>query len=146
MILASVAALSFAACSPARVADTQQKGAERVTIAWGIDNAHTDDTGMTTADVSLVVTKASGKTHTLPLGTYVGCGQQEALKDDAYLSLKCWWAGGGDDFWVRMDATNVLVVEHRAVDETLDIPAFEPLRSLALEDGVVIVPMAKPRM
>lgn len=135
----AVTALSLvilAACQPAT------KSGERVTIAWGIENMQEDDTGKTTADVSLVITKESGKKHTIPLGSYDGCGPEAAPEKGPLLSLKCWRAGGGDEFQIRTDATNVLVIEHRAVDEELPIPAFSTVRTVALEDGVVIVPIA----
>ena len=134
--LASLLLVALSACAPAT------DDGEKVTISWGIDNEKTDDTGRTTADVSFVVTKDDGKVHALPIGRYAGCGEQTAPEDGPLLTLKCWWAGGGDDFEVRMDATNVLAIDHRSVDEEAPIPEFTTLRTVALEDGVTIVPVA----
>ncbi len=135
-VIATLSLVMLAACQPAT------PSGERVTIAWGYENKETDDTGKTTADVSLVITKANGKKHTLPLGSYVGCGSETTPAEGALLTLKCWWAGSGDEFQIRTDATNVLVIEHRTLDEELLIPAFKTVRTVALEDGVVIVPVA----
>lgn len=97
---------------------------------------------MTTADVSLAVTKGDGSTRGIDLGRYAGCGEQKAPEDGPLLTLTCWWAGGGDEFQVRMDATNTLVVDHRVLDEMVDIPEFTPVRSILLPDDVEIVTKA----
>lgn len=119
--------LALCACAP---------DPNAVAISWGIENKRTDDAGTMMADVSLTVTKADGKTHSVPLGRYGGCGDKAAPEDGPLLTLSCRTPGGGDDFRVRMDATNVLAIEHRALPEE----TFETLRTVALEDGATIVP------
>jgi hypothetical protein len=137
LLFPSLALVALAACSPS----TGPTSGDAVTVSWGMNDRHTDDAGTTTAEVSLVVTKADGTKHPLPLGRYAGCGEESAPQDGPLLTLSCRSAGGGDEFQVRMDATNVLAIDHRPMPEG----AFETLRTVALEDGVTIVPVAEAR-
>lgn len=139
LVLASLSLLALTACATPASDETT---AERLTVSWGFDKTSTDDTGMTTSDVSLLVTKDDGSTRGIDLGRFAGCGEEAAPEDGPFLTLKCWWAGAGDDFEVRMDATNSLVIYHRSLDEGADIPEFTPVRTLLLPDGAVVVPVA----
>ncbi len=138
IVLTPLSLLVLFACTPTPPSNNAKQ--ERLTISWALENETTDDTGMTTADVSLVVAREDGSARGIDLERFAGCGEQAAPEDGPLLTLKCWWAGGGDEFQVRMDATNTLVVDHRVLDEMLDIPEFTPVRSILLPDNATIVP------
>lgn len=138
-VLTSLSLLTLAGCAastPTNVDSSRQQ----LTVSWGLEKESTDKTGRTTADVSLVVVKEDGSARGIDLGRFAGCGETAAPEDGPLLTLKCWWAGSGDEFQVRMDATNTLVVDHRVLDEAADIPDFTPVRSILLPDNAIILP------
>ena len=132
--LASFAVLGLVACTPGNDVATKS-----ITVSWDITNERTDEFGQTSNDVSLVLNNDDGsERERVLLGTFVGCTQQEAPADGPILTLKCWFAGSGDDFQVRFEGTNTLVVDHRIVDAEADIPEFEPMTSVDVPNGVMI--------
>ena len=134
LFLASLSVLGLVACATGNHADTKA-----ITLSWDLTNERTDDTGKTSNDVSLVLSNDDGSERDrVLLGTFDGCTQQEAPADGPILTLKCWFAGGGDDFQVRFEGTNTLVVDHRIVDEQVEIPAFEPMTTVEVPVGVMI--------
>jgi|GEM_PF-3479181 len=147
--LASLSILALSACfgPAADEALQEQDGAieaiPRITINWVFENEKTDDTGMTTADISLAVRTSADDVENIALGTYAGCGEEAMPADGAILTLKCWWAGGGDEFQVRMDGMNMLAIDYRGLDEMVDIPDFAPMKSIEIPDGVMIMTMGK---
>lgn len=146
LALASLAVLSLAACTPTTPVvpdESADHDHPSLMLSWDVVAGEEDDTGMTMSDVSLVLSGPMGDERgRLDLGSYAGCGVQEVPGDGPMLTLKCWWAGGGDDFQVRMEGTNTLVVDHRAVDEEAEIPEFTPLKSMTAPEGMMIAPVA----
>lgn len=133
-ILASLCVLGLVACTPG-----SHKATKSITLSWDIANERTDEFGKTSNDVSLILRNDDGSERDrVLLGTFDGCGQQEVPGDGPILTLKCWWAGAGDDFQVRFEGTNTLVVDHRIVDEAADIPEFMPMTDVQVPDGVMI--------
>jgi len=140
LVLASLSLVTLAACVSTVEDDF---GAGPMAISWDLYEEKTDDTGMTTHEVAFVVTNgADERVAHVKLGRFAGCTQQDAPADGPLLTLKCWWAGGGDDFQVRMEGTDTLVIDHRSVDEQADIPEFDPLESVKIPEGVEVVPVA----
>lgn len=142
LVLASLSILALSACSPAAPADPQDGAMEampHVTINWVLENEQTDDVGMTTHDVSLAVRTSADDVENVPLGAYIGCGEETMPADGALLTLKCWWAGGGDEFQVRMEGANTLSIDHRVLDEMADIPDFAPMKSVEIPTGSLIM-------
>ncbi len=139
LFLASLSVLGLVACATGNHIDTKA-----VTLSWDITNERTDGTGKTSADVSFIVKNDDGSERDrVLLGTFDGCGSQEAPEDGPLLTLSCWWAGGGDDFQVRFEGTDTLTVDHRIVDEAVDIPEFSPMTSVKVPEGVMVSAMAK---
>lgn len=146
LVLASLSILALSACSPAAPVDPQDGAMEampHVTIGWVLSNEQTDDTGMTTADVALQVRTSADDVELVALGTYAGCGEEAMPSDGALLTLKCWWAGGGDEFQVRMEGTGTLSIDYRGLDEMVDIPEFEPKESIEIPEGAMIMTTGK---
>ncbi len=144
LVLASLSILALSACTPA--ADPQDgamEGMPHVTISWVLSNEKTDDTGMTTADVALQVRTSADDVKMVDLGNYAGCGEETMPNDGPLLTLKCWWAGGGDEFQVRMEGTGTLSIDHRGLDEMVDIPEFEPKESVEIPEGAMIMTTGK---
>lgn len=140
-IVASLSLLALAACSPART--TPIETTDSLTLSWDLANERTDEFGQTSHDVSFVVSDASGaETARAELGSYDGCGVQAVPEDGPLLTLSCWFAGSGDEFQVRMQGTNTLVIDHRAVDAEAEIPLFSPIDSIVIPEGVLLLPVA----
>lgn len=140
IVLTPLSLLVLFACTTTPPSNDAQP--EQLTITWLLEKETTDENGMTTADISLVVLKEDGSARGIDLGRFAGCGERAAPEDGPLLTLQCWWAGGGDEFQVRMDATNTLIVDHRVLDEMVDIPEFTSVRSILLPDNAMIVPKA----
>jgi hypothetical protein len=144
LVLASLSLLALSACAPAvDPQDGAMEGMPHVTISWVLENEKTDDTGMTTADVSLQLRTSADDVEKVALGNYAGCGEESMPSDGALLTLKCWWAGGGDEFQVRMEGTGTLSIDHRGLDEMTDIPEFEPMKSVEIPEGAMIMTTGK---
>ncbi len=113
-----------------------------VMIGWKVDLTRTDGEDLDSYfDVAFVVT-AEGQTQTVALGNYMGCGFEEIPEDGPLLVLRCWWAGSGDEFQVRMEGTNTLVVDYREVGEGMEgVPEFKPFKSMTIPEGLPIVPV-----
>ena len=139
LFLATLSVLGLVACATGNHVATKA-----VTLSWDIANERTDGTGKTSADVSFIVKNDDGSERDrVLLGTFDGCGSQEAPEDGPLLTLLCWWAGGGDDFQVRFEGTDTLTVDHRIVDEAVEIPEFSPMTSVKVPEGVMVSAMAK---
>ncbi len=142
LVLASLSLLVLA-CTP--VVDTNQdaenEAMAHVTIGWLLEDKGTDDTGMQTSHVALLIgtTADPNEVSEVALGDYVGCGQEEMPQDGPLLTLSCWWAGAGDDFQVRMEGTNTLSIDHRVKEETVDIPDFTPMKAVTIPEGALIM-------
>lgn len=146
LVLASLSVLALSACTPAAPADPQDgamEGMPHVTISWVFSNEKTDDTGMATADVALQVRTGADDVEQVALGNYAGCGEETMPSDGALLTLTCWWAGGGDEFQVRMEGTGTLSIDHRGLDEMVDVPEFEPMKTVEIPEGAMIMTMGK---
>jgi hypothetical protein len=138
LVLASLSLTALAACSPAAApSDDGMAGTDAVTVGWLLEDTGTDDTGMQTSHVALLVGE-SGGTNDVAVGDNAGCGEETMPEDGPILTLTCWWAGGGDEFQVRMDGTNTLVVDHRVLDEEADIPEFTELTDVTIPDGATV--------
>lgn len=142
-ILASFSLLTLAACVTVDTADQNQDGAmeamPHVTISWRIEDKGTDEFGMETSTVSLAVRTSADDVENVLLGDYVGCGEEAMPADGALLTLTCWWAGGGDEFQVRMDGVNTLIVSHRGLDEMTDIPEFTDKETIEIPTGSLVM-------
>ncbi len=145
LALASLSFLAFAACSPAATTSTNDATPSLVTIGWLLEDKGTDGTGMQTSHVALLVGTGDG-INEVAIGDYAGCGAEEIPADGPLLTLQCWWAGGGDDFQVRMEGTNTLWIDHRSVDEQADIPEFAPLVSVTIPQGARLEAVSMKRI
>lgn len=141
IVLASLSLLALSACAPADPQDGAAEGMPHVTIGWLLEDKGTDDTGMQTSHVALLVgtTADPGDVTEHAIGDYAGCGQEAMPEDGPLLTLKCWWAGGGDEFQVRMDGTDTLVVSHRGLDEMADIPEFTDAKTIEIPEGALVM-------
>lgn len=144
LLLASLSLVALSACAPAGPGDAAMHDHDHVTIGWLLEDKGTDDTGMQTSHVALLVSTPGGMNE-IAIGDYAGCGQEEQPQDGPLLTLECWWAGGGDEFQVRMDGTSELVVSHRGLDEQVEIGEFEDVKTIEIPEGAMIMtaPMKK---
>jgi hypothetical protein len=149
-VFASLSILALSACAPA--ASHEQDGAAEamphVTIGWLLEDKGTDANGMKTSHVSLLVGSSAdpGAVSEESIGDYAGCGEETTPADGAILTLKCWWAGGGDEFQVRMDGANTLSIDHRVLDEGADIPDFEQMKTIDIPTGALVMTTGKKEM
>lgn len=141
LILASLSLLALSACTPADPQDGAMEGMPHVTIGWLLEDKGTDDTGMQTSHVALLVgtTADPGEVTEHAIGDYAGCSEEAQPHDGPLLTLTCWWAGGGDEFQVRMDGTDTLVVSHRGIDEQAEIGEFEDVQTIEIPEGAMIM-------
>lgn len=138
LFLAFLSVLGLVACATGNHIDTKA-----ITLSWDIANERTDGTGKSSSDVSLILKNDDGSERDrILLGTFDGCMAQDAPEDGPLLTLSCWWAGGGDDFQVRFEGTDTVVVDHRIVDEAVEIPDFTPMTSVEVPEGVMISALA----
>ena len=134
-VLAACSALAFIACKPSIPENF-------VTIGFDLHEEQIDSTDMTTHEVALIVTnKNREEIAHVELGRIAGCSQHEIPEDGPLLTLKCWWAGAGDDFQVRMEGTDVLAIDHRSVEEESAIPEFETVERVTIPAGVAVIPV-----
>lgn len=143
--LASLALFTLVACTPktttpTTTSDTPDENPHRVTIGWIMEEKETTEYGQTTSSVTLRIGTEAG-IEDIALGDFIGCGQQEIPADGALLGLKCWFAGSGDDFQVRMEGTNTLAIDHRIVDAEAPIPEFTNMKTVTIPEGALIVPV-----
>ncbi len=119
-----------------------------VTIGWLLEDKGTDDTGMQTSHVALLVgtTADPNEVTEHAIGDYAGCGEEEMPTDGAILTLKCWWAGGGDEFQVRMDGVNTLIVSHRSLDEMVEIGEFTDKKTIEIPTGALVMTTAMKKI
>ena len=143
LVLASLSILALSACTPADTTDQDaaMEAMPHVTIGWLLEDKGTDEFDKQTSHVALLVGTAADPNDVAEhaIGDYAGCGEEEAPQDGPLLTLTCWWAGGGDEFQVRMDGTNTLVVSHRGLDEQVEIGDFSDVKTVEIPENALIM-------
>lgn len=60
----------------------------------------------------------------------IGIAQMNAIQEEGVIaSVRCWWAGGGDDYAV-IDGDQILYVQHRWVDEEVGFGEWEEVSTI----------------
>ncbi len=77
--------------------------------------------------VSLKLTGAI--TEEIDLGTYSNC-KADSPENGNILALSCWWAGAGDDLFIKTNTSGELVVIKQPTGES---PADEPVKPIKPE-------------
>ncbi len=134
LVLGSLTVLSLAACKPSTTTNT---GPGPITIGWLLEDKGENKAGMHMSYLALLL-RVGGGVGTVDIGSYAGCGDGEVPSDGPLLTLTCWWAGGGDEFQVRMEGTDTLSIDHRILDEEGPIPEFTPLKTVTIPEGEVV--------
>jgi hypothetical protein len=128
-ILLLSAILLLPACTPqqAPVDDTRPAG-EQVMMEWKME-PFGQDTDTPQTHIMLV---NSGTDETLFETNCTGTASTEGITDveGSMASVRCWWAGGGDDYAVFDDADGH-IVRHRTVDEEAGMGAWTDIQIIA---------------
>jgi hypothetical protein len=133
-LLLAVCSLMLVACNaqtPATDTGTsdQPVAAKRVPMEW---NAYAMPEKDGIPQNTLKLKTVEPVRQTLFETTCAGTTQVADIADlaDSAAYIRCWWAGGGDDFAVFIEDSEKAVIRHRTVDEQAGYGDWEDLKSL----------------
>ncbi len=129
----AIITLALSACAePSPVTHVQTDDApagKRMAMEWYAYAQGEDENGIPQNDLSLKVVGTKEELFTTSCaGTTQVADIADLAESPAY--IRCWWAGGGDDFAVFIGDAEQATIRHRTVDEEAGYGAWEDLKSL----------------
>ncbi len=128
----AVIALALSACtepSPVTHVETNQPSAgKRMAMEWYAYSEGEKD-GIPQNKISLKTVATQEELFTTScIGTTQVTDIADLSESPAY--IRCWWAGGGDDYALFIGDAEKAVIRHRTVDEEAGYGEWEDLKSL----------------
>jgi hypothetical protein len=129
----AIISLALSACAePSPVTHVQPdepSAGKRMAMEWYAYSQGEDEMGIPQNNLSLKVVSTSEVLFTT---TCEGTTQVADIADlaDSVTYIRCWWAGGGEDFAVFIGEAEQAVIRHRTVDEEGGYGEWEDLKSL----------------
>lgn len=129
----AILALTLSACSePSPVTHTKPDAptAKRVPMEWYAYSEGDDENGI--PQNRLVLKTAGEDRQELFVAECAGTTQVADIPDlsDSVSYIRCWWAGGGEDFAVFIGDAEQATIRHRTVDEESGYSDWEDLKTL----------------
>lgn len=116
-LLSVVCLIAIAACTPAAPSN--------ISVEWKSEQTGTGEFGEPQMNVTLVNSEGTVVVDEECIGVVSPIDLQEEA--NVLTSVRCWWAGGGNDYLAATDANGNLTVKTRWVDEESGFGAWEEL-------------------